>query len=264
MTTSPFPQSPSPQIVAQLDQRILTLSFNRPERKNALTLAMYSALAELITQGDSDAQVRVIVLTGSDEFFTAGNDLMDFMNEPNIHPDHPVVRFIDALRHCKKPVVAVVRGHAVGIGTTMLLHCDLVYVAEDARLQMPFVNLGLCPEYASSYLVPRLVGQQKAAELLLLGEPFSGVDAETMGIATKAVPWDELTEYARAKIARLAQQPPGAVQRSKALLRAATLSAVEASLKAEYAGFAEGLASDECKESVTAFFEKRAPDFSRF
>lgn len=256
--------SPNPLVIAQLEQRVLTLSLNRPERKNALTLAMYAALAELIASAEADAEVRVIVLTGSDEFFTAGNDLLDFMNEPTIHPNHPVVRFIDALRNCKKPVVAVVRGHAIGIGTTMLLHCDLVYAADDARLQLPFVNLGLCPEYASSYLVPRLVGQQKAAELFLLGEVFSGADAETMGLVTKAVPWDELSEYARAKIARLAQQPPAAVRRSKALLRAGTQAALEASLSAEYAGFAEGLASEECKESVTAFFEKRAPDFSRF
>ncbi len=264
MTNDNLLHSPCPQVLARLDERVYTLSFNRPERKNALTLAMYSALAELIGRADADAQVRVIVLTGTDEFFTAGNDLMDFMNEPEIHPNHPVVRFIDALRLCKKPVVAVVRGHAVGIGTTMLLHCDLVYAADDARLQMPFVNLGLCPEYASSYLVPRLVGQQKAAEIFLLGEVFSGAQAEVMGIVTKAVPWDELSDYARNKITRLAQQPPGAVRRSKALLRAGTQAAIEECLKAEYAGFAEGLASEECKESVTAFFEKRAPDFSRF
>ncbi|MCE3253924.1 MAG: enoyl-CoA hydratase [Cellvibrio sp.] len=253
-----------PQILARLDNRILTLSFNRPERKNALTLAMYGALAELIKSADADPEVRVLVLTGTDEFFTSGNDLLDFMNEPEIHDNHPVVRFMEALRHCSKPVVAVVRGHAIGIGTTMLLHCDLVYAADDARMQLPFVNLGLCPEYASSYLVPRLVGQQKAAELFLLGEPFSGAEAAALGLVTKALPWDELTEFARAKIARLAQQPPGAVRRTKALLRAATNVAVDSSLSTEYAGFAAGLASEECKESVTAFFEKRAPDFSRF
>jgi enoyl-CoA hydratase/carnithine racemase len=256
--------SPIPQIIAQLDSRILTLSFNRPERKNALTLAMYGALADLIKTADEDNEVRVLVLTGTEEFFTSGNDLMDFMNEPEIHENHPVVRFMEALRHCSKPVVAVVRGHAVGIGTTLLLHCDLVYAADDARLQLPFVNLGLCPEYASSYLVPRLVGQQKAAELFLLGEPFSGADAAALGLVTKAVPWDELTEYSRAKISRLALQPPGAVRRTKALLRAATNVPVDACLRAEFSGFAAGLVSDECKESVTAFFEKRAPDFSRF
>lgn len=256
--------SPIPQILTKLENRVLTLSFNRPERKNALTLAMYGALADLIKTADKDNEVRVLVLTGTDEFFTSGNDLMDFMNEPEIHDNHPVVRFMEALRHCSKPVVAVVRGHAVGIGTTLLLHCDLVYAADDARLQLPFVNLGLCPEYASSYLVPRLVGQQKAAELFLLGEPFSGADAAALGLVTKAVPWDELTEYSHAKISRLALQPPGAVRRTKALLRAATNTPVDASLRAEFSGFAAGLVSDECKESVTAFFEKRAPDFSRF
>ena len=256
--------SPIPQILTELENRILTLRFNRPERKNALTLAMYSALADLIKTADSDNEVRVLVLTGTDEFFTSGNDLMDFMNEPEIHQNHPVVPFMDALRYCSKPVVAVVRGHAVGIGTTMLLHCDLVYAANDARLQLPFVNLGLCPEYASSYLVPRLVGQQKAAELFLLGEPFSGAEAAALGLVTRAVPEAELTEFAHAKIARLALQPPGAVRRTKALLRVATSLAVDSSLSTEYTGFAAGLASDECKESVTAFFEKRAPDFSRF
>ncbi|HSC68194.1 MAG TPA: enoyl-CoA hydratase [Cellvibrio sp.] len=256
--------SPIPQVLAQLDNRVLTLSLNRPERKNALSLAMYAALADLIRAAGDDIQVRVLVLTGTNDFFTSGNDLMDFMNEPQIHEQHPVVRFMNALRDCKKPVVAIVRGHAVGIGTTLLLHCDLVYAADNARLQLPFVNLGLCPEYASSFLVPRVVGQQKAAELFLLGEPFSGTEAASIGLITKALPGDELLDYANAKIQRLAQQPPAAVRRSKALLRAATKQAVETSLQAEYAGFAEGLASEECKESVTAFFEKRVPDFSRF
>lgn len=256
--------SPIPQILSHYDNRVLTLTLNRPERKNALTLAMYAALADLIRAADASDEVRVLVLTGTDEFFTSGNDLMDFMNEPNIHEHHPVVLFMESLRNCGKPVVAVVRGHAVGIGTTLLLHCDLVYAADDARLQLPFVNLGLCPEYASSYLLPRLVGQQKAAELFLLGDVFSGADAAALGLVTRSVPWDELTEYSRAKITRLALQPPGAVRRTKALLRAATNASVETSLNTEYAGFAAGLASEECRESVTAFFEKRAPDFSRF
>ena len=256
--------SPIPEIITHLDGRVLTLSFNRPERKNALTLAMYGALAEVIKAAEADNEVRVLVLTGVDGVFSSGNDLMDFMNEPEIHENHPVVRFIETLRHCGKPVVAVVRGHAVGIGTTLLLHCDLVYASDDARLQLPFVNLGLCPEYASSYLVPRMIGQQKAAELFLLGEPFSGAEASTLGLITKSVPDNELDAYAKEKIAHLALQPPGAVRRTKALLRAATRVAVDASLSTEYAGFAAGLASGEFKESVSAFFEKRAPDFSRF
>ncbi len=256
--------SPSAQVVARLDQRVLTLSLNRPERKNALSLAMYDALAQLLEAANAEPQVRVIVLTGNDELFTSGNDLQDFMQQPQIHDEHPVVRFMEALHSSAKPVVAVVRGHAVGIGTTMLLHCDLVYAADDARLQLPFVNLGLCPEYASSYLLPRLIGQQKAAELLLLGEPFSGAEAEKMGLVTKALPWDELSEYARERIAKLAKQPPAAVRRTKALLISATRVQLQTTLQEEYLGFADGLASEECQEAITAFFEKRSPDFSRF
>ncbi len=256
--------SPIEHVLVREDNRVCYINFNRPERKNALTLAMYAALAELIIAANDAVSVRVIVLGGTDEFFTSGNDLLDFMNDPQIRDDHPVVRFMRALQDSVKPVVAVVRGHAVGIGTTMLMHCDLVYAADDARLQLPFVNLGLCPEYASSYLLPRLVGHQKASELLLLGKAFSGAEAAHMGIVTAAVPWDELTGYAKEKITALAAQPPTAVKRAKALLKQASRSSIEAALQAEFVGFAEGLQSDECKESVTAFFEKRAPDFSRF
>ena len=256
--------SPIPEIIVTQDERILRIQFNRPERKNALSLAMYAALADIIQSANQDISVRVLVLNGVNECFTSGNDLLDFMNEPEIHDSHPVVRFMVALQNCLKPVVAIVQGHAVGIGTTLLLHCDLVYASRDARLQLPFVNLGLCPEYASSYLVPRLVGQQKAAELLLLGEAFSGVEAEKMGFVNAALPSDELLAVAEAKIQRLATQPPAAVRRAKLLLKKTQHQGVDTALAAEFIGFAEGLHSDECKESVTAFFEKRAPDFSRF
>lgn len=256
--------SPNPHILVAQDDRILRIQFNRPERKNALSLAMYAALADIIQEANSDRGVRVLVLSGVNDCFTSGNDLLDFMNEPEIHDSHPVVRFMAALQNCVKPVVAVVQGHAVGIGTTLLLHCDLVYAAQDARLQLPFVNLGLCPEYASSYLVPRLVGQQKAAELLLLGENFTGVEAEKMGFVNLAVASEDLLEYAEQKIQRLAKQPPAAVRRAKLLLKKTQHQGVETALVAEFVGFAEGLNSEECKESVTAFFEKRAPDFSRF
>lgn len=252
------------QIVVNQDEHVVNIYFNRPERKNALSLAMYSALADVITDANADTSVRVIVLNGSAEFFTSGNDLVDFMNEPNIHEQHPVVRFMQALQSSAKPVVAIVNGHAIGIGTTLLLHCDLVYVATDARLQLPFVNLGLCPEYASSYLIPRIIGHQKAAELFLLGENFSGAEAAQLGLVTAAIPASELAAYAQAKINRLAKQPPSAVKRTKALLKQTQQHSVDAALQAEFAGFAEGLNSDECKESVTAFFEKRLPDFSRF
>lgn len=257
-------QSTCPQIQLHQDQRVLTIQLNRPERKNALSLVMYSALADVIHQANQSSEIRVLVLKGQDEFFTSGNDLMDFMNDPEIREDHPVVRFINALMRSEKPVVAVVKGFAIGIGTTLLLHCDLVYVADDAKLQLPFVNLGLCPEYASSYLLPRLVGKAKASELFLLGESFSGAKAAELGIATASVPRDELNEYAQEKINRLANQPPAAVKRTKALLSQSQTSAIDECLQAEYKAFAEGLGSEECKESVMAFFEKRAPDFSRF
>ncbi len=256
-------QSLCPQVLVHQQDRVLTIELNRPERKNALSLAMYSALADVIAQANQASEIRVLVLKGHDEFFTSGNDLMDFMNDPVIRDDHPVVQFINALMHSEKPVVAVVRGYAIGIGTTLLLHCDLVYVADDAKLQLPFVNLGLCPEYASSYLLPRLIGKTKAAELFLLGESFSGAKAAELGIATAAVAWDELHEYAEEKIAKLAKQPPSAVKRTKALLSQNQM-VIDQCLQVEYKAFAEGLGSEECKESVMAFFEKRAPDFSRF
>jgi enoyl-CoA hydratase/carnithine racemase len=247
-------QSLCPQVLVHQQDRVLTIELNRPERKNALSLAMYSALADVIAQANQSSEIRVLVLKGHDEFFTSGNDLMDFMNDPVIRDDHPVVQFINALMRSEKPVVAVVKGYAIGIGTTLLLHCDLVYVADDAKLQLPFVNLGLCPEYASSYLLPRL---------FLLGESFSGTKAAELGIATAAIAWDELHEYAEEKIAKLAKQPPSAVKRTKALL-SQMQPAIDACLQAEYIAFAEGLGSEECKESVMSFFEKRAPDFSRF
>ncbi|MES2823114.1 MAG: enoyl-CoA hydratase [Pseudomonadota bacterium] len=256
--------SPIPQILVRQEERVCYLNLNRPERKNALSLVMYAALADVIIAANADASVRVLVLAGTDEFFTSGNDLLDFMNDPQIRDDHPVVRFMRALQDSAIPVVAIVRGHAIGIGTTLLLHCDLVYVASDARMQLPFVNLGLCPEYASSYLLPRLMGHQKAAELFLLGKTFSGADAAEWGLVTAAVPCDELSVYSAEKILALAAQAPAAVKRTKALLKQANRGAMEIALQAEFIGFAEGLHSEECKESVTAFFEKRAADFSRF
>jgi len=256
--------STCPHILVDQENRVLNIQFNRLDRKNALSLAMYSSLADIITQANQTAGIRVLVLKGHNEFFTSGNDLVDFMNDAVIRDDHPVVRFMNALSQSSKPVVAIVRGHAIGIGTTLLLHCDLVYAAEDARLQLPFVNLGLCPEYASSYLLPRLMGKAKASELLLLGEHFSGRTAAELGIITAALPWDELQEYADEKIKRLGAQPPAAVKRTKALLMATQASAINECLRAEYIAFAEGLMSEECKESITAFFEKRTPDFSRF
>jgi enoyl-CoA hydratase/carnithine racemase len=256
--------SDCPQLTVELHERVLTLCFNRPDRKNALSLAMYAAAATALQQADNHSDVRVIIITGVGECFTSGNDLVDFMNEPEIHENHPVVRFMRALQHASKPVIAAVRGPAIGIGTTLLLHCDLVYAADNARLQLPFVNLGLCPEYAASYILPAMLGHARASELLLLGEAFSAAQAFQCNMVTAVVADAELDETVRVKAQRLAQKPPAAVRRTKALLKQSQLAAVDAAISAEFIGFAEGLGSDECKEAVMAFFEKRAPDFSRF
>src|SRR5690606_29760757 len=174
--------SPCAEVVIEQSEHIFRMGFNRPERKNALSLAMYAALADAIDYANRDPDIRVLLCKGGDEIFTSGNDLLDFMSEPEIHDQHPVVRFMRALSGSAKPVVASVRGSAIGIGTTMLLHCDLVYAADNARLQLPFVNLGLCPEYASSFLLPQMVGHVRASELLLLGEAFSAAQALSLGI----------------------------------------------------------------------------------
>ncbi len=256
--------SSCPQVQARLDARVLHLTLNRPERKNALSLAMYATLADALDHASRNPVIRVVSLSGTRGCFTSGNDLLDFMNEPEIHEQHPVVRFMRALQHCGKPVVASVAGPAVGIGTTLLLHCDLVYAAEDAHFQLPFVNLGLCPEYAASYLLPRLVGQARASELLLLGESFDGRQAAALGLVNAAVPAAELDAYAADRVASLAAKPPAAVARTRALLRQGLADPLERAMAAEFAAFAEGLGSAECKEAIAAFFEKRAPDFSRF
>lgn len=253
-----------PQLLIEQDQGVLTLTFNRLERKNALSRAMYAAAADVLQQADADTSVRVIIITGGRECFTSGNDLQDFMDEPKIHENHPVVRFMRALQHLAKPMIAAVSGPAIGIGTTMLLHCDLVYAATNASFQLPFVRLGLCPEYAASYLLPAIIGHVKASELLLLAEPFTSAQAYDLKIINAVVADEELDQFVAHKAAHLAQLPPAAVRRTKALLKQSQQKAVDAAITAEFVGFAEGLASEECKESIQAFFEKRKPDFSRF
>lgn len=249
-------------IVIHREQRVLTLQFNRPERKNAITRAMYSQLADALNAAAQDSEIRVALITGTEDCFTSGNDLQDFMAGGELNADNPVVQFLMALLHFPKPVVAAVSGAAVGVGTTLLLQCDLAYADTSAKFQMPFVNLGLVPEYASSFFVPRLVGQARAAELLLLGEAFNAEQAAAMGIIN-GVEADPVAK-ARAQALRLADQPPAAVRTTKALLRKPLLDKAEAVMRTEFAAFATGLAGPEFKEAATAFFEKRKPDFSSF
>ena len=243
---------------------VAVIEIARPEKKNALTQAMYTAMAEAIAAADADAAIRAVLITGQPGIFTSGNDLEDFMTRPPQGEDSPVFQFMKALAECGKPVVAAVTGGAIGIGTTMLLHCDLVYVSDEARLAMPFVGLGLVPEYASSLLVTQRVGHAKATELLLLGEPFNGEAAVEMGIANAVLPAAEVVNHARRMAERFNALPPGAVRESKALMRRAQKSLVEETIRTEAEIFGKRLRSPEAMEAFQAFFQKRKPDFSRF
>jgi len=243
---------------------VAVIEIARPEKKNALTQAMYTAMAEAIVAADADATIRAVLITGQPGIFTSGNDLEDFMMRPPQGEDSPVFQFMKALTECGKPVVAAVTGGAIGIGATMLLHCDLVYVSDEARLAMPFVGLGLVPEYASSLLVTQRVGQAKATELLLLGEPFNGEAAVEMGIANAVLPAAEVVNHARRMAERFNALPPGAVRESKALMRRGQKSLVEETIRTEAEIFARRLRSPEATEAFQAFFQKRKPDFSKF
>lgn len=252
-------------LLTSLENRVLTITMNRPERKNAINMALYTAMAEAIEAAADNAEVRVILITGAGGSFSSGNDLEDFMkNPPAEDGSSPVAHFMKSLYECHKPVVAAVQGAAVGIGTTMLLHCDLVYVGASAKFQMPFANLGLCPEYASSLILPQIMGQAKAAELLMLGESFDGATAVSCGIANQVVNDDELLALVNAKCSRLVQQPPAAIRATKKLMRDNQRELGTQVMEEEMRLFGEGLKSAEFNEAVTAFFEKRKPDFSNF
>ena len=243
---------------------VTTLQLNRPEKKNALTAAMYQALADGLTAAEADPSVRVAVIRGTDGCFTGGNDLMDFMQHPPTGEDSSVGQFLKAIATFSKPLVAIADGVAIGVGTTLLLHCDLVYLGANARLKLPFVNLGLCPEAASSLLLPRLVGTAKASELLLLGREFNASEAVSMGLANAKFESADLLDGAMAIVHQLAAQPPEAVRVSKALIRGRDRDAVAEVMRVEFEQFTARLMSPEAAEAFQAFAEKRAPDFSKF
>ncbi|MCR5866657.1 MAG: enoyl-CoA hydratase [Aquincola tertiaricarbonis] len=243
---------------------VATIEIARPEKKNALTQAMYDAMAQALRDAQADNAVRAVLITGQPGIFTSGNDLEDFMQRPPAGEESAVFRFMKALVGCDKPVIAAVTGGAIGIGTTMLLHCDFVYVADDARLAMPFVGLGLVPEFASSLLVPQLMGPRGAAEKLLLGDPFTGEQAVEAGIANAVLPAGEVLKHARRIAERFNTLPPGAVRESKQLLRRANQAAVMEAISVEAELFSKRLRSPEATEAFQAFFQKRKPDFSKF
>jgi enoyl-CoA hydratase/carnithine racemase len=242
---------------------VLSIEFNRPDKKNAITAAMYLTLAAVIKDAEADPSVRVILFHGKPEAFTAGNDLADFMQSPPTSKDSAPFQFLDQLTQAQKPLVAAVTGAAVGIGTTMLLHCDLVYVGDNARFSMPFTNLGLVPESAASYLLPLTAGYQRAAELLLLGEAFGADKANDAGFVTQVLPAADVLPAAQKAAAKLAALPVKSVRLTKALLKHAHSKYIAEQMEVENGHFRAMLTESAAKEAFAAFGERRKPDFSR-
>jgi enoyl-CoA hydratase/carnithine racemase len=251
-------------VLTELDDRVLRVELARPEKKNALTPQMYEALSEALDRADSEARIRAVLIHGKPDCFCAGNDLADFLNRPSEGGEPAVIGFLGRIAAARKPLVAAVGGPAVGIGTTMLLHCDFVYAAPDTRFQLPFVPLGIVPEAASSLLLPMIAGYQRAAELLLLGQPFDATKALAAGIVTAVVEPAALLEHARGIARSLAALPPESVRLTKELMKRAVAPAVVERMRVEARLFEARLSSAEAVEAFTAFFEKRKPDFSRF
>ena len=255
--------STAPQdILTHLDAGVMTITFNRVEKKNSITAAMYGALAAALAQAGGDDAVRVVVFQGDATVFSAGNDIADFLQNPPSTLDAPVFDFLNALAGFAKPLVAAVCGPAVGIGTTMLFHCDLVYAGDNAAFCMPFVNLGLCPEAASSLLVPQMMGYHRAAEALLLGEPFMAEAALEVGLVNRIVPPLEANAMAQAQARKLAAKPMSALLETKRLMKKGQAAIVSQQMKDEGNSFGRMLTEPAAREAFGAFMEKRKPDFS--
>lgn len=240
---------------------VLSITLARPERRNAITFAMYAALADAVEEAASNPSVRLITLEGEGEDFTAGNDLGDFlqaMPAPGSGEDLPVWRLLRALARNRKPIIAAVHGNAVGIGTTMLFHFDFVLAEDGCRFAMPFVDLGLVPEAASSLLFPRLAGRRRAARHLLLGEPFGAAEAIEMGLASHVVGKGDLKAALAGLVAALMAKPPEALRQTQELLRSGDVEEILERMELENGHFAERLQSDEVKQAITAFFASRA------
>jgi enoyl-CoA hydratase/carnithine racemase len=250
-------------ILQHLDAGVMTLTFNRVDKKNSITRDMYSALANGVEQAQADAAVRVVVIQGHETIFSAGNDIADFLHQPPSGQDSPVFRFLRAIATVDKPVVAAVAGPAVGIGTTLLFHCDLVYAGDNAAFSMPFVNLGLCPEAASSLLAPRMFGYHRAAEALLLGEPFFAEAALEVGLVNRVVPPTEVNAYAQTQARKLAAKPLSSLIETKRLMKGGQQAEVLARMAEEGQSFGRMLREPAAREAFSAFMEKRKPDFSK-
>jgi enoyl-CoA hydratase/carnithine racemase len=251
-------------ILTRVEHDVLTITFDRPAKKNAITAAMYQTLADALRAGENDPAVRAVLIAGQPAIFTAGNDLEDFMKSPPHTDDSPVFRFLQIISTAQKPIVAAVRGAAVGIGTTLLLHCDLVYAGRSAKFSLPFVQLGLCPEAASSLLLPQLMGFRQAAAKLLLGEPFTADEALAHGFVNAVLDDDAVLAHALAQAQKLAALPRTSVRTTKWLMKGDAAPDIAARMQKEGAAFREMLGAPEAKEAFTAFFEKRKADFRQF
>jgi enoyl-CoA hydratase/carnithine racemase len=251
-------------IRSETKDRVARIRFDRLDKKNAITVEMYAQLGAALAAAEADPQARAVLLHGSADCFTAGNDVADFLKAPRNAGSSPARALFDTLPQMKKPVVAAVGGPAVGIGSTMLLHCDLVYAAPNARFQLPFVPLGIVPEFGSTFLLPLIAGYQRAAKLLLLGQPFTAQEAHEAGIVTEVVPQERLLEHSLQVANALAALPPESIRLTKRLMKARHAQTLAATIEEETRIFTERLTSPEAKEALSAFLEKRKPDFSRF
>ncbi|SIT39583.1 Enoyl-CoA hydratase [Paraburkholderia piptadeniae] len=251
-------------ILVERTADVLTIAFNRPDKKNAITAAMYQTMADALVQAQGDASVRAIVIRGSIGIFSAGNDLEDFLKQPPVGEDAPVFQFLRAISAAGKPLVASVAGAAVGVGTTLLLHCDFVYAADTATFSLPFAQLGLCPEAASSLLLQRVAGYQAAAEKLMLGEAFDAKEAQRMGFVNRLLPAAEVDAFAMKQAQKLAALPASSLRVTKQLMKRAAQHELRTQMTEEAVHFAKMLLAPEAKEAFNAFFEKRKPDFRQF
>jgi enoyl-CoA hydratase/carnithine racemase len=250
------------EIITERSGSILRVQLNRPAKKNAMTSNMYLTLVDLLNGAAQDDHIRVVLWHGAGDSFTAGNDLEDFMKNPPGPSESPQARLMTALINFDKPLVAAVHGAAVGGGTTMLTHCDFVYAGESAKFQMPFINLGLVPEFGTTYSIPSRVGYIRAAELILLGLPFDAARAAELGLVTRVVPDQKLLSTATETAQKLAEKPAGALQACKKLMRRPSHGQLEQAAKLENEEFAARVRSVDAKEAFTAFFEKRPPNFT--
>ena len=250
-------------ILTHAESGVMTITLNRLERKNSITADMYASMADALATAHSDAAIRVVVIQGHETVFSAGNDIGDFLNKPPAGMDSPVFRFLHGIATFSKPLVAAVCGPAVGIGTTMLLHCDLVYAGDNAAFSLPFVNLGLCPEAASSLMVPQMFGYHRAAEALLLGEPFMAEAALEVGMVNRVVPPMEANSVAQAAARKLAAKPQSSLIETKRLMKQGQQQIVLQQMAEEGKSFGRILGEPAAKEAFGAFMEKRKPDFSR-